>query len=169
MATPGGLLRLVNAALAVVAAAFFLAHSALGATSLLVEGPRNEFPWLVWGMLAIVGAHVCASVAATYAVMADKDRPASARKKGHFVLKWATGITLASAVAAHVMSLTGNPLVCKLLFICVALTLAWHVIVAAKSLARDLCLSCRTRDVLRAGYAIALVAIVAVVTWSFVA
>lgn len=58
-------LRLLNALVASAIAVFFLAHSALGTASLLVEGLTNSLPWLVWIMFGAAGAHVLASVGST--------------------------------------------------------------------------------------------------------
>lgn len=155
-------LRLFNAVVATVIALFFLAHSVLGTATFILDDLTNDVPWLVWGMFGIVGVHIIASVGTTARMMADAERPPSSRKKRHFVLKWATGILLALAIAAHLLdalspdSFTGTAFVARAPFLFTLATLAWHVGIATKSLARDLGISKRSRDIIRGVYVIVL-------------
>ena len=159
--TPAEKLRLFNALVASAVAVFFLAHSGLGTASFGIEGLVNSVPWLVWGMLGIVGVHVVASVAATALMLTDTERPPSARKKRHFVLKWVTGALLALVIGMHLvcvifpegLGLDASQL--KVPFLLLLAALAWHVGIATKSLARDLGIGKKTRDVMRAGYVLA--------------
>ena len=167
--TPAEKLRLLNALVASAIAVFFLAHSALGTASLFVEGLVNSMPWLVWAMFDAAGAHVLASVGATALMLTDIERPPSFRKKRHFVLKWATGSVLAAAIAVHLFcilcpgSLPVFPHQTKVSFLLLLAALAWHVGIATKSLARDLGIGKRTRDVMRAVYVLAAFALIALV------
>ena len=165
--TPAEKLRLLNALVASAIAVFFLAHSALGTASLFIEGLVNSVPWLVWAGAA--GAHVLASVGATALMLTDTERPPSSRKKRHFVLKWATGAVLAAAIAVHLFcilcpgSLPVFPHQTKVSFLLLLAALAWHVGIATKSLARDLGIGKRTRDVMRAAYVLTVFALIALV------
>ena len=167
--TPAEKLRLVNALVALAIAAFFLAHSTLGTASLFAEGLTNSVPWLVWIMLGAVAVHMLASVGATVLTLADTERPPSSRKKRHFVLKWATGAVLAAAIAVHLFcilcpsSLPVVPHQIKVFFLLLLAALAWHVGIATKSLARDLGIGKRTRDIMRAAYVLAVFALVVLV------
>ena len=162
-------LRLLNALVASAIAVFFLAHSMLGVASLFVEGLVNSVPWLVWIMFGAVGVHVLASVGTTALMLADTARPPSSRKKRHFVLKWATGAVLAAAIAVHLFcilcpgSLPVFPHLTRVSFLLLLAALAWHVGIATKSLARDLGIGKRTRDIMRAAYVLVVFALVALV------
>ncbi len=164
--TPAEKLRLFNALVASAIAVFFLAHSALGTASLFVEGLVNSVPWLVWAM---AGAHVLASVGATALILTGTERPPSSRKKRHFVLKWATGSVLAATIAVHLFCILcpGSLPVflhqTKVSFLLLLAALAWHVGIATKSLARDLGIGKRTRDVMRAVYVLTVFALIALV------
>ena len=164
--TPAEKLRLVNALVASAIAVFFLAHSTLGAASLFVEGLVNSVPWLVWIMFGAVGVHVLASVGATCLMLTDTERPPSSRKKCHFVLKWATGAVLAAAIAVHLFcilcpgSLPSFSHQIKASFLLLLAALAWHVGIATKSLARDLGIGKRTRDIMRAVYVLGILALI---------
>lgn len=162
-------LRLLNALVASAIAVFFLAHSTLGAASLFVKGLTNSLPWLVWIMSGAAGAHVLASVGTTALMLTDTERPPSSRKKRHFVLKWATGVVLAAMIAVHLFcilcpgSLPVFSHQTKASFLLLLAALAWHVGIAMKSLARDLGIGKRTRDIMRAVYVLAVFALIALV------
>lgn len=166
---PAEKLRLLNALVASAIAVFFFAHSALGTASLFVEGLTNSLPWLVWVMFGTTGAHVLASVGATALMLTDTERPPSSRKKRHFVLKWATGAVLAAAIAVHLFcvlypgSLPVFPHQTRVSFLLLLAALAWHVGIATKSLARDLGIGKRTRDIMRTVYVLAAFALIALV------
>ena len=167
--TPAEKLRLLNALVASAIAVFFLAHSTLGTASLFAEGLTNSLPWLVWIMFGAVGVHVLASVGATCLMLTDIERPPSSRKKRHFVLKWATGVVLAAVIAVHLFcilcpgSLPVVPHQIKASFLLLLAALAWHVGIATKSLARDLGIGKRTRDIMRAAYVLVVFALVVLV------
>lgn len=167
--TPAEKLRLANALVASAIAVFFLAHSTLGVASLFVEGLVNSASWLVWIMFGAVGVHVLASVGATALMLTDTERPPSSRKKRHFVLKWATGAVMAATIAVHLFCILcpGNllsfPYQIKASFLLLLAALAWHVGIATKSLARDLGIGKRTRDIMRAAYVLAVFALIALV------
>ena len=167
--TPAEKLRLANALVASAIAVFFLAHSTLGVKSLFVDGLVNSVPWLVWIMFCAVGVHVLASVGATALLLTDTERPPSSRKKRHFVLKWATGAVMAAAIAVHLFcilcpgSLPVFPHQTRVSFLLLLAALAWHVGIATKSLARDLGIGKRTRDIMRAAYVLVVFALVVLV------
>lgn len=167
--TPAEKLRLLNALVASAIAVFFLAHSALGTASFFVEGLTNSLPWLVWIMFGAAGAHVLASGGATALMLTDTECPPSSRKKRHFVLKWATGAVLAAAIAVHLFcvlypgSLPVFPHQTRVSFLLLLAALAWHVGIATKSLARDLGIGKRTRDIMRTVYVLAAFALIALV------
>ena len=85
------------------------------------------------------------------------------------MLKWATGAVLAAAIAVHLFcilcpgSLPAVPHQAKASFLFLLAALAWHVDIATKSLARDLEIGKRTRDIMRAAYVLAVFALVALV------
>ena len=167
--TPAEKLRLLNALVASAIAVFFLAHSALGTASLFVEGLVNSVPWLVWAMFGAAAVHMLASVSTTALMLTDTERPPSSRKKRHFVLKWATGSVLAATIAVHLFcvlcpgSLPVFPHQTKVSFLLLLAALAWHVGIATKSLARDLGIGKRTRDIMRAAYVLAVFALIVLV------
>ncbi len=171
--TPAEKLRLFNALVASVVAVFFLVHSGLGTASFFVDGLVNSVPWLVWGMLGVVGVHVVASVAATVLMLTDKERPPSARKKRHFVLKWVTGALLALVIGLHLVCVIFpegiglDACQLKVPFLLLLAALAWHVGIATKSLARDLGIGKKTRDVMRAVYVLAVLALIAFMLSNF--
>ncbi|WP_297157446.1 hypothetical protein [uncultured Ellagibacter sp.] len=164
--TPAGKLRLFNALVASAIAVFFLAHSLLGAASFFVEGLVNHVPWLTWAMFGAVGIHVFASAGATASMLTDTERPPSSRKKRHFVLKWTTGAVLALVIAAHLIcvlcpeNLLAFSHQAKVPFLLLLAALAWHVGIATKSLARDLGIGKRTRDIMRATYVLGILALI---------
>ena len=161
-------LRFFNATVASAIAAFFLVHSTLGAATFVVEGMSNDVPWLVWGMFGIMGVHVIASVGTTAMMLADTERPPSSRKKRHFLLKWATGTLLALVVVWHLLaafspdSLARTAITTRAPFLLTLAALAWHVGIATKSLARDLAISKKSRDILRGVYVIVLGLLIAI-------
>ena len=110
-----------------------------------------------------------ASVGSTALMLTDTERPPSSRKKRHFVLKWATGAVLAATIAVHLFcilcpgSLPVFPHQTKVAFLLLLAALAWHVGIATKSLARDLEIEKRTRDIMRAVYVLAVLALIALV------
>ena len=165
--------RLFNALVASAVAVFFLVHSGLGTASFFVDGLVNSVPWLVWGMLGIVGVHVVASVAATALMLTDTERLPSARKKRHFVLKWVTGALLALVIGVHLVCVIfpeGIGLGAsqfKVPFLLLLAALAWHVGIATKSLARDLGIGKKTRDVMRAGYVLVVLVLIAFMLSNF--
>lgn len=167
--TPAEKLRLINALVASAIAVFFLAHSTLGAASLFVKGLVNSVPWLVWAMFGAVAAHVLASVGATALMLTDTERPPSSRKKRHFVLKWATGAVLAAVIAVHLFCILCPGCLpvfyhhAKASFLLLLAALAWHVGIATKSLACDLGIGRRTRDIMRAVYVLAVFALIVLV------
>ena len=155
-------LRLFNAVIASFIAVFFLVHSVLGTATFVIDDLTNDVPWLVWGMLGIMGVHVVASVCTTGMMLADTERPPSSRKKRHFLLKWATGVLLALVIVWHLLTafspefLARTAIVTRAPFLLALAALAWHVGIATKSLARDLGISKRSRDIMRGVYVVAL-------------
>ena len=55
----------------------------------------------------------------------------------------------------------------KVPFLLLLAALAWHVGIATKSLARDLGIGKKTRDVMRAGYVLAVLALIAFMLSNF--
>ena len=135
--------RFVNGILAIVIVVFFAVHGALGAASGFFELP-NSFAWLVWVGIAIVCAHVIASVITSRQQLNDAQHPPSTRKRRHLALKWVTGIALAAAVAAHIVTMrtTGETLIGAgiggmLVIIVLVALLAAHTCIGIRSLLKD--------------------------------
>lgn len=126
--------RLVNGIVSAVLVVFFLAHGVLGGVS-LVSGVEGTLTWLVWVGVALVVVHVMASVVTSREQLADEQRPPSARKKRHLALKWTTGVLLALCAAAHVIF--KDALAGRVAMVLVAVALAVHACVGAKSLLKD--------------------------------
>lgn len=111
---------------------FFAGHG-------LVRGAGlGAFTPLVWIGIAGIGAHVVLSVATSYTMLTDTQRPPSTKKKQHLVLKWASGIALCIAACVHALGLfPGNE---RVLASIVAVLIAWHSWVGTRSLLKDLSL-----------------------------
>lgn len=152
------------AVVSVVLLVLFFAHAVLG--GVFVNAPfSTRLAWIVWAGVALAGVHVVLSVATTVFMWTDRVRPASARKKRHQVLKWASGCALAVCAAWHIALLqSGGVLGARTEFLAVTVAvvacLAWHTWVGTKSLTHDLKLSKRWRAPLRI-VACALAALVA--------
>lgn len=128
--------RFVNGVIAALITVAFIAHGILGSLSSLFGLP-SSLAWLVWGAVVLAGAHVVASVVTSREQLNDVERPPSARKKRHLALKWATGIALALAAAAHILLPQSSALATwAIVVLCIAL--AAHVCVGSKSLLKDL-------------------------------
>lgn len=140
----GSKARFVNGVVSAAIVVFFLVHATLGSLSGLF-GVRSPLAVFVWVGIGLVGVHVVACVVTSREQLNDMERPPSARKKRHLALKWATGGLLALAVVAHIVSMrvwgvasvqtswAGVALTAVL-----AIALAVHVCVGAKSLLKDL-------------------------------
>lgn len=128
--------RFVNGVIALVITVAFIVHGVLGSVSGLT-GYTSPFTWLIWGAVGLVGAHVVASVVTSYQQLTDSKRPPSPRKKRHLLLKWVTGGLLAVAAAGHILLPKGSA-IASVAIIIVAVTLAVHLCVGAKSLLKDL-------------------------------
>ena len=89
------------------------------------------------------------------------------------MLKWFTGSLLALVIGVHLacvifpegIGLDASQL--KVPFLLLLAALAWHVGIATKSLARDLGIGKKTRDVMRAGYVLAVLALIAFMLSNF--
>ena len=136
--------RLVNGIISAFIVVFFLAHGTLGCLS-AVAGFHSALARLVWVGMALVLTHVIVSVVTSYQQLTDTIDPPSMRKKRHLALKWATGILLTIAVCTHVVCVEtlgwASSWVTKtgaLVIALVAITLATHLCVGAKSLLKDI-------------------------------
>lgn len=136
--------RLVNGVISAFIVVFFVAHSLLG--SLEAHIPLASPPALVmWAGIAIVGAHVIASVVTSHEQLTDAVFPPSKRKKRHLALKWITGSALLIVIVAHIICIrtfgaaavqTSSTAI--LVTLALVAVLAIHIWVGAKSLITDL-------------------------------
>jgi len=135
--------RYANGVVSALIVCFFLAHGTLGAVSLFT-GNVSPLAWLVWVGVGLVAVHVALSALTSKQQLSDEEHPPSRRKVRHLALKWATGGLLAVAATAHVviMRMGGDsafPRVASVVVIVVvALALAVHLCVGAKSLLKDI-------------------------------
>ena len=127
--------RLINGVICAVMVAFFLVHGALGSASLAL-GFKGTLAWLAWFGIALVAAHVIASVVTSYEQLTDTVRPPSVNKKRHLALKWVTGALLAVCIVAHVL-LKGS-IAAHIATIALDIVLAVHLCVGSKSILKDL-------------------------------
>ena len=143
----GSKARHVNGIISAVIVVFFLVHAALGS---IESTPSSESPirWVIWAGVCLVGVHVLTSIVTSYQQMTDKEFPPSARKKRHLVLKWVTGVLLASAVFVHVSNVQATgageavpPEALAAATVVLAAVLAWHIFVGVKSMLTDVGLS----------------------------
>ena len=137
-------LRLFNGILATVLVVFFSVHALLGSVSSFAD-IGHSLAWLVWVGVAIAAVHVIVSVFTSKDQLNDKVDPPSTRKKLHLVLKWVTGVALVAMVVVHVITVNvfGASVFQTMpegagFIMLVALALAAHVWVGAKSLVVDL-------------------------------
>lgn len=136
--------RFVNGVISAFIVCFFLVHGLLG--SLVGVLPiKTAGAWAAWIGVAVVVAHVVVSIVTSYQQMTDEQFPPSARKKRHLVLKWCTGILLATIVCAHIVytRATGaaadvSPALPAVVIVILSAVLAWHICVGAKSLLKDI-------------------------------
>ena len=147
--------RLINGFVSAFIVAFFFAHGTLG-SALLTVGIRSSFAYLVWFGVALVFVHVAMSVVTSYQQLTDKVDPPSIRKKRHLALKWITGVVLLAFICIHVgclrmfgLASTQSMATGALVIILLAITLAAHVCVGAKSLLKDIGASRRYRTLVR--------------------
>lgn len=150
----GSKARFVNGIISALIVVFFAVHGILGSLAGLI-GFKSSFSFLAWAGVAFVAMHVMACIVTSYQQLTDTVRPPSVQKKRHLVLKWITGIPLACTVAIHIVSirLYGAGFVFTaqgaVLTIVLALLLAWHMCVGAKSLLKDLNIDRKYRTVFR--------------------
>ena len=142
-------IRRINAITAVALALFFFAHAWLAAAKLCGIDLGETFKWTVWVGIGVVVLHVILCLRTTQTMFNDTERPPSAKKKRHQMLKWLTGGVLVLAVLFHFPSGEGvSPLYVAGLIITAA-ALAWHVWTGTKSLTRDLNLPSSLRIAMR--------------------
>lgn len=143
MSGKGSKARFANGIIAAVLVAFFLIHAALGSLSGVV-GYKSPFTILVWAGVAIVVAHVVASIITSREQLNDSERPPSPRKKRHLALKWATGALLAVLAVVHIVGMrmwgadaVQSTVTGVALTIVLAIVLCWHICVGMKSMLVD--------------------------------
>lgn len=151
--------RRANAAVAAALAAFFLAHAGLAAAKICGVDLGETFKFTVWIGVGIVVLHVILSLRATQTMFNDTERPPSAKKKQHQMLKWLTGGVLAFAVLFHFPSGEGVSFAYTAALIVTAAALSWHICTGVKSLTRDLGISNMWRTIIRVVACAAAVAI----------
>ena len=150
--------RVANGIAAAAITLLFTGHAFLGELSLVFPVPETLKP-LVFAGLAAMGLHVILSLATTYVMYTDKERPASKRKKRHQWQKWLTGTAVLLAAGAH-MVVMGTPAaslrangqvgIALALMATTAVLLCVHICTGVKSLTHDLGLSPEWRLPLRA-------------------
>ena len=162
--------RLVNAIIAALLAAFFLIHAGLAAAKLCGVDLGETFKWTVWVGVGIIALHVILSLRTTQTMFNDTERPPSAKKRQHQMLKWLTGGVLILAVLFHFPSGEGASFAYALALIITAAALSWHIYTGTKSLTRDLNLPSSLRPIVRAIVCLAAAAIAAaLITASYLA
>ena len=65
------------------------------------------FPALAWGCVILSFLHIGLSAGTSVKMLNDTERPPSARKKRHLVLKWVTGLALALTTGLHIGHVMG--------------------------------------------------------------
>lgn len=143
----GSKARYVNGVISAIIVVFFLVHATLGSFE-SAPSPENPVRWVIWAGVCLVAVHVVTSVVTSYQQMSDKEFPPSSRKKRHLVLKWVTGVLLASAVFVHVSNVQAldageaiPPEALAAATVVLAAVLAWHIFVGVKSMLKDIGLS----------------------------
>lgn len=124
---------------AAVLTAFFLVHAVLGALSLhLPIDGRGRV--LVWAGVVLAAVHIAICVVTSVQMLSDMERPPSARKRSHLVLKWVTGLLLAVVALAHVVLPVGiaEGLLAVGSMVLLAAAIGLHACVGAKSLLKDI-------------------------------
>lgn len=147
-------------------------HMVAGGLSLVLPIPRTFEP-VVWAGVALLLAHIIVCVVTSYQMMTDKERPPSVHKKRHLVLKWATGGLVVATAAAHVIgrAFSSTPAAdasALALSAALAVFVAWHAFVGAKSLLKDININRKYRNLVRAvAVAVAAFAIAATAICAF--
>ena len=164
--------RRICAIVTVALCAIIGAHMVMGGLSLVVDVPRTLEP-VVWAGVAALIAHIGACIVTSYQMMTDKERPPSRHKKLHLVLKWITGALLVATAAIHVAgrawgTAPANDPTALALSAVLAIFVAWHAFVGAKSLLKDLDIDRRHRNAFRIGaIAVAAVAVTLIAICAF--
>ena len=140
-------LRTANGVAAALLCFIFLAHVILGAVKFADLSFDGKFVWVVWVGVGALAVHIALSIGTTVSMLTDTVRPPSDKKKRHQLMKWITGVTLLAAALVHVCTTSAianggvvEPLswVGFALMIALAAALTWHLLVASKSLLKDL-------------------------------
>jgi len=137
-------IRFVNGVISAVIVVFFLGHAALGDAWMFGLVPATMSS-LIWAGIALIALHVLVSVITSIDQISDPEYPASDRKKRHLAIKWATGIAISLVAFLHIdngrsFDLVGgfSPLANTVVLVVLAIALAVHACVGAKSLLTDL-------------------------------
>lgn len=140
-------LRTANGMVAALLCLIFLVHAVLGSVKFGNLTFANHFSWVIWVGVALLVVHIIMSVGTTVSMYTDTVRPPSQKKKRHQVLKWVTGCALLAVAALHMAFTSGlraggavaalTPITYVLMAVLIA-ALAWHILVASKSLLKDL-------------------------------
>ena len=132
--------RRLNGAIAAVILLVFVIHS------LFANSPFSLPHIVVWTGCALIGAHVITCIVTSVAMLTDRERPASPKKKKHLVLKWVSGIALGAVACAHAMGFLplGKPILSA-----IALLIAWHAWICARSFLKDLGFDTRHKPLFR--------------------
>ena len=139
--------RFANGIVSAILVVFFLAHGILGSAA-LVFGFFGPLAWLVWCGVVLAFVHVVVSIVTSREQLSDKERPPSARKKRHLLLKWITGGILALAAFAHVF-VPKVAVASGAIIAVVSIALAVHLCVGSKSLLKDIGVDRRYKLVFR--------------------
>ena len=121
-------------------------------------GLLSALSWVVWIGVGLIAVHVAMSVLTSCEQLTDHERPPSSRKKRHLALKWATGGVLAAVAIAHIV-LPKSDYTAALLMAAIAVALAVHLCVGAKSLLKDIGVDRRYRMAFRIVVCAVLVAV----------
>ena len=140
-------LRTANGIAAAILCIIFLAHAILGSVKFAVPTFSGRFVWVVWIGVGILVAHVVMSVGTTVSMMTDKERPPSAKKKRHQLMKWLSGVAVLVVAVIHMLTnsglVTGGAVpalsrATTVLMAALICALGWHMFTASKSLLKDL-------------------------------
>lgn len=142
-------MRRANAIAAAVLAVAFLGHALLGSLAHFLPLPKPPMG-VLWALVCVACAHGALSVATTVRMMRDAQRPPSARKKRHQLLKWVSGAVLVAAIALHVVQVPAFGLARSTTTFALLAAFAWHGWAGMKSLSHDLGASSALKTPLRA-------------------
>ena len=136
-----------------------------------IDAPAFEL--LAWAGAVVALAHVALCVATSAAMLTDTQRPPSARKRQHLVVKWVTGIALGLVAGLHIAAsqgalggvlaaLSGSGVTARLLILAVVVAMGMHLWTGARSLLKDVDLPRAWKPYVRGAIVVVTLALVVV-------